>query len=109
MPKIWNKAIVVPIYKKGDKSICENYRRISLLISAYKVFARILLKRLTPYVERKLSRYQCGIRKEKSTIEQLTIMGQLIEKSMDSAKTSDSFLLISKILTMVFIDKASTI
>jgi hypothetical protein len=44
MPKSWNKAIVVPIYQKGDKSTCENYKGISLLNSAYKVFARILLK-----------------------------------------------------------------
>jgi len=47
MPKSWNEdIIVVPIYKKCDKSICENYKGISLLNSAYKVFARILLKRL---------------------------------------------------------------
>jgi sorting nexin-29 len=80
MPKSWNEAIIIPIYKKGDKSICENYRGISVLNSAYKVFARILLKRLTPYPEENLGRYQCEFRKGKSTIQQLTIIGQLIEK-----------------------------
>ncbi|KAL4149146.1 hypothetical protein QTP88_003152 [Uroleucon formosanum] len=56
---------------------------ISLFNSAYKVFAKILLKRLTPYAEENLRRYQCGFRKGKSTIEQLTIIGQLIEKKYE--------------------------
>jgi len=49
MPKSWDEAIIIPIYIKGDKAMYENYRGISLLNSAYKVFAKILLKRLTPY------------------------------------------------------------
>jgi hypothetical protein len=83
IPKSWNEAIVEPIYKKGDKSICENYRGISLLNSAYKVFAIILLKRLISYADENLGRYQCGFRKGKSTIEQLTIIGQIIEKKYE--------------------------
>jgi len=47
------------------------------------VFARILLKRLTPYAEENLGRYQREFRKGKSTIEQLTIIGQLIEKKYE--------------------------
>jgi len=88
MRKSWNEAIVVPIYKKGDKSIYENCRGISLINSADKVFARILLKRLTPYAEENLGRYQCGFRKGKSTIEQLTIIGQLIGLRYYTSKKS---------------------
>ena len=26
IPEDWTKAIIVPIFKKGNKSLCENYR-----------------------------------------------------------------------------------
>ena len=30
IPEEWNKTIIVPIYKKGDRDRCENYRGIAL-------------------------------------------------------------------------------
>jgi len=66
---IWNKeelpeeckeSIIVPIYKKGDKTYCNNYRGISLLPTMYKILSNILLSRLIPYVEEVIGDHQCG-------------------------------------------------
>jgi len=53
---------VKPIYKKGDKTDCSNYRGISLLPAMYKVLSNILLSRLTPYAEEIIGDHQCGFR-----------------------------------------------
>lgn len=48
MPGSWKEAIIIPLNKKGDKTDCSNYRGISLLNTAYKVFSKVLLSRLIP-------------------------------------------------------------
>jgi hypothetical protein len=62
----WNWSIICPIHKKGDVTICSNYREISLLCVAYKIFSNILFNRLMPYVETTIGDYQCGYRQERS-------------------------------------------
>ena len=42
MPQKWKTGLVIKIHKKGTKSKCENYRRITLLPTAYKLFANII-------------------------------------------------------------------
>ena len=49
LPEDWKDSIIVPIYKKGDKTDCSNNRGISLLPNTYKSVINILLYRLTPY------------------------------------------------------------
>ena len=41
------KAIIVPIYKKGDVDDCNNYRPISLTSLVSKIYTHILNQRLT--------------------------------------------------------------
>jgi hypothetical protein len=31
LPEQWKESVIVPIYKKGDKTDCSNYRGISLI------------------------------------------------------------------------------
>ena len=45
-PTHFSKMLVTPIYKKGDKSLPENYRAIPLLSISRKVLNKILLSRI---------------------------------------------------------------
>jgi len=46
MPQEWETGMVINIHKKGTKSKCENHRGITLLPTAYKLFANIIKNRL---------------------------------------------------------------
>ena len=45
MPQEWETRMVINLHKKGTKSKCENYRGITLLRTAYKLFAIIIKKK----------------------------------------------------------------
>ena len=56
-------AVIVPIPKKGDLRECDNWRGISLLDVAGKVFARVIQERLQVIANDILPESQCGFRK----------------------------------------------
>jgi hypothetical protein len=71
LPQEWKESIIVPIYKKGDKTDCSNYRGISLLSTLYKILSNILLTRVTPYTEEITGDHQCGFRRNRSTTDHM--------------------------------------
>ena len=82
MPNQWNKSIICPIYKKV-KFECSNYRGISLLNTAYKILATAINNRLKTYAEDLLSQEQNGFRRNRSTVDNIFIMQQVLEKCYD--------------------------
>jgi hypothetical protein len=51
LPDHRKESIIVPIYKKGDKTDCSNYLGISVLPTLYKISSNILVSRLSPYLD----------------------------------------------------------
>ena len=83
IPHDWSKAVVCPIFKKGDKALCSNYRGISLLSHIGKIYERIIERRLRLVVEEKLGEWQYGFRPGRSTVDMIFTMKILLEKSWE--------------------------
>ena len=81
--KDWKDAEIVPIPKKGDLTKCDNWRGISLLDVAGKVFARILQDRLQVLAKEVLPESQCGFRKGRGCVDMIFVARQLVEKSRE--------------------------
>src|SRR5664279_4512148 len=86
IPEEWKQSIIVPIFKKKDKLVCDNYRGISLLCHAEKLIATIILHRIRSHTEEILSEAQAGFRSGRSTIDQLLSLRILAEKYQEYDK-----------------------
>ena len=51
VPQQWKEAIIIPLLKSGDKADPSNYRGIALTSHACKVFERMLLNRLSLFLD----------------------------------------------------------
>ena len=71
MPDDWKIGLIVPLFKKGDKMKCENYRGIMLLNVTYKILSSVVMERLKDYSEEILGKYQCGFSPQRRTTDQL--------------------------------------
>jgi len=96
---IWNKeklleewkegrkeSVTVPVYKKGDKTDCSNYRVISLLPNMYKILSNILLCRLLPYAEEVIGDHQFGFQCNRSTTDHIFSIQKILEKKYGNTK-----------------------
>jgi len=86
LPEEWKQSIIVPIHKKGDKIDCNNYRGISLLPTTYKILSNILLPRLTSYAKEIIGDHQCGFRCNRSTIDHIFCICQILEENGNTVK-----------------------
>ena len=86
-------ARVVLIYKKGDASLCEHYRPISLLNTCYKLIATALQRRIEAGIDHLLQRTQYGFRKGRDTREALYNIRRVITAG-ESTKTKTFLLLL---------------
>ena len=81
VPQDLKDANIITLYKyKGDQCDCNNYRGISLLGIASKLFARIFLHRLQTLAERIYPESQCGFRFQRSTVDMIFSVRQLQKK-----------------------------
>lgn len=83
MPRRWKESVIYPVFKKGDKTICSNYRGIALLDAAYKIFATCLRNKIGKLTEELLGEYQAGFRGNKSTTDQVYVLKHLIANSYE--------------------------
>ena len=83
-PEEWSKAIIVPIFKKGDPKLPMNYRGVSLLSIVSKCYTFVLNKRLTKFAEINdcLKESQAGFRKNYATIDHIFTLNAIIEKGL---------------------------
>jgi len=87
VPKDWQRAIIVSLYKgKGDRGECKNYRGISLLSIPGKVYGRVLIERVRVLTEGMIGEEQCGFRMGRGCVDQVFSLKQLSEKYVGKGK-----------------------
>ena len=57
----WTTAILIrPYENKGDRKICDNYRRIPVLVITNKTFSRIIVTRVRGLLDKQLREEQAA-------------------------------------------------
>ena len=86
VPENLVSATMLMLYKKKTKDDRRNYRALGLLNHAYKVFAMILLLRIIPFIETKISDMQAGFRQKRGCRDNLLILSMTVHHILESAE-----------------------
>ena len=82
-PEKLKLADVSPVFKNGDATVKKNFRPISVLSSLSKVFERLLLKQILPFIEKRLSSILWSFKKGHSTQHALFQVIEMIRRCVD--------------------------
>ncbi|XP_014218781.1 uncharacterized protein LOC106647043 [Copidosoma floridanum] len=77
LPEQWKREVICSIHKKDDKDKLENYRRVTLTCTAYKIYASLLNKMLMKEIEDLNKAFD---RKERQVLEKRLIEMKVNEK-----------------------------
>lgn len=83
IPYQWTTSSIVLLHKKGDKNNINNYRPISLMSNIYKIFAKVILSRISNILDENQPREQAGFRSGYSTLDHIHVIKQLFEKGKE--------------------------
>ena len=72
VPKDWQEACVVPVYKgRGNKNECGSYRGISMMSIMGKLYGRVVINRVNHITEGLVGEEQGGFRKGEGCVNQV--------------------------------------
>ncbi|KAH7695018.1 reverse transcriptase [Aphelenchoides avenae] len=83
IPPQWKESTTVLLYKKGDAKNLKNYRPICLLSVVYKLFTKVLTRRITEDLDRAQPVEQAGFRQGYCTLDHLQTVNQIQEKARE--------------------------
>ncbi len=88
-PEAWNRGLITPIFKSGDKSDPNNYRGICVSSSLGKLFCSIINTRLVHFLtdHNVLSKSQIGFLPNYRTTDHIFTLHTLIDKYINQNKT----------------------
>ena len=88
-PDIWKKSNSIPVHKKNDKQLVNNYRSISLLPIFGKIFEKIIFNRIYNFLseENLLNNNQSGFPPSDSCVNQLLSITHEIFEAFDCNPT----------------------
>ena len=106
-PDIWKRSNIIPVHKKGDKQIVDNYRPVSLLPIFRKIFEKLLFSSIMDFLTfyNLLNSNQSGFRPNDSSESQLLSIVHDIYSLFDchpSLEVESIFLDISKAFDRVW-------
>ena len=83
VPQEWGNAILIPIPKKENLHLCDNWRGIALLDVVGKLVGRIVQDCLQKLAEVELPESQCGFRRGRGCTDMMFMVCQLSEKAFE--------------------------
>ena len=83
IPDDWKRGLLVKLTKKGDLSLCGNWRGIMLLSIPSKVLTRVILNRMKVAVDEALRDEQAGFRKDRSCIDHIATLRIIVEQTIE--------------------------
>uniref|UniRef100_A0A3B5Q4K1 Reverse transcriptase domain-containing protein n=1 Tax=Xiphophorus maculatus TaxID=8083 RepID=A0A3B5Q4K1_XIPMA len=86
VPLDWQTGVVVPLFKKGDRRMCSNYRGVTLLSLPGKAYSGVLERRVRRIVEPRIQEEQCGFHPGRGTLDQLYTLSRVLEGAWEFAQ-----------------------
>ena len=91
-PNCLKLANITPVFKKGPRTLKNNYRPVSILPIFVKIFERLLSRQLLEFFDNILSKFQCGFRKGYGNQHCLLLMLEVWKEATDNNKALGALL-----------------
>jgi exonuclease III len=78
VPNQWNEALIVPVFKKGDKLKAKSYRPIALSCTARRIYEKLIAQSLDHNL---LSPFQGGFRPKRNVFHQIWTLDLMLKKN----------------------------